>query len=275
MFALFPPSSRVTGLSARAHRLRRPCRPRSSGEDDLADVVVRHEPLPDDGSRAGDDLEQTLRQTRLECELAEPHRGERSEFGGLEHDGVARGERRREPPGGDRHREVPRHDDPDDAVRLVERDVDAAGDRDLLPDESLRRSRVVIQHLRDVRGLPPRGRDGVSRVADLEQREFLHVRLDDPGESAHRIGAGERGERGPVALRPHRARDRRVDIVDARPRDLPERLGGRGVDDGESAHAICPVFMRAAAYAAAWSTSPANRRRSSTFSSGCHCTPTT
>ena len=47
----------------------------------------------------------------------------------------------REAPAGDRHREVPRHDDADHAERLVEGDVDAAGHRDLPAEQPLRAPR--------------------------------------------------------------------------------------------------------------------------------------
>ena len=73
---------------------------------------------------------------------------------GFSDHGVAGGERGGEPPGGDRHREVPRHDDPDDADRLVERDVDAPGDRDLAPDVALGRAGVVARGRRG--RCPPR-----------------------------------------------------------------------------------------------------------------------
>ena len=135
-----------------------------AGEHDLAHVGMRDEALPDDRARPGDDLEQALGQPGLERELAEAHRRERGELGGLEHDRVAGGERRREAPRRDRHREVPRHDDADDAVRLVEGDIEAAGDRDLLSAQPLGGAGVEVEHLRDVRCLPPgrADRDGPS-----------------------------------------------------------------------------------------------------------------
>ena len=71
----------------------------------------------------------------------------------------------REAPAGDRHREVPRHDDADDAERLVEGHVEAAGDRDLPAEQPLRRGRVVVQAVPDVAGLPGRVAERVPGVA--------------------------------------------------------------------------------------------------------------
>ena len=98
----------------------------AAGEDDLADVGVVDEALADDRPLARHDLEHALGDAGLERELAEADRGERRELGRLEDDGAAGRERGREAPAGDRHGEVPRHDDADDADRLLERDVDAA-----------------------------------------------------------------------------------------------------------------------------------------------------
>jgi hypothetical protein len=99
----------------------------AAGEHHLAHVRVVDEPLAHDRALARDHCEHALGQARLERELAEAHGRQRRELGRLQHDGVARRERRREAPAGDGHGEVPRDDDPDDAERLLEGDVDAAG----------------------------------------------------------------------------------------------------------------------------------------------------
>ena len=99
------------------------------------------------------------------AELGEPDRRQRRDLGRLEHHGVAGRERRSETPAGDRHREVPRHDHADHAERLAERDVDAAGDRDLPAEEPLGRRGVVVEAVADVAGLPAGVADGVAGVA--------------------------------------------------------------------------------------------------------------
>ena len=99
MLALLPPSSRVTGLTcARApghHPLSDLGR---AGEDDLRDVGVVDEALPDDAALAGQHLEHVLGDARLQGQFGEPDRGQRREFGRLEHHGVAGRQRRRERP---------------------------------------------------------------------------------------------------------------------------------------------------------------------------------
>ncbi len=95
------------------------------GEADLPHRGVADEPLADDRALARDHREDALRDPGLERELADAEGGHRGQLGRLEHDAVARGERRCEAPAGDRHREVPRDDHADDAERLLERHVRA------------------------------------------------------------------------------------------------------------------------------------------------------
>ncbi len=80
-----------------------------SGEDDLANVRMRDEALPDDGTGARDDLEEPVGKTRLPRELTQPDRRERCEFSGLEDHGIACCKGGREGPGRDRHRDEHRH----------------------------------------------------------------------------------------------------------------------------------------------------------------------
>ena len=59
-----------------------------AGEADLRDVGVLDEPLPDDRALAGDDVDDALRDARLERELGEPQRRQRRQLRRLQHDGV-------------------------------------------------------------------------------------------------------------------------------------------------------------------------------------------
>src|SRR5581483_9186645 len=95
----------------------------ASGEPDLGDVRMLDEPLADDGSLADDDVEDAFGDARLEGEVGEAERGEWRELRGLEDDRVAARERGAELPRRDVEREVPRHDQPDDAERFAERHV--------------------------------------------------------------------------------------------------------------------------------------------------------
>ena len=167
----------------------------------------------------------------LEGELAEPERGQRRQLGGLEHDGVAGGERGGEPPAGDRHREVPRHDDADDAQRLPERDVDAAGDRDLAAEVPLGRPGVVGEDVADVAGLPAGVADRVPGVRDLEQRELLLVLADEVGEAAQEQPAVRGGDGGPRRGGRRRSGDRLVGLLEGGEWHRRDDLLGRRVDD--------------------------------------------
>ena len=239
MFAFLPPSSSVTRFTCRAQpamiaaaHLGRP------GEDDLAHGGGVDEALAHDRALPGDHLEDALRQTGLQRQLGQPQRGQRGQLGRLEHDRVARREGRRQPPAGDRHREVPRHDDPDDAERLLEGDVDAAAHRDLPSGQPLRGRGVVVQDVADVARLPPRVADRVAGVGHLELRQLLDVGVDLLGEPAQQASAVGRVDRPPGRQRSGGAGDRGVGLLGGRGRDgrqhllggRVDQLGGRGHD---------------------------------------------
>ena len=69
-------------------------------------------------ARAGDDVHHAFGQFRFLKNLRQPHRREAGGLGGLEHDGVAARERRRDFPRGHQQRKIPRNDLPRDAERL-------------------------------------------------------------------------------------------------------------------------------------------------------------
>jgi hypothetical protein len=82
---------------------------------------------------AGDNVEDAVGNARFSEQFAEAQSRERRLLRGLEDDGAARGERRRQLPRGHHQREVPRDDLPDDTDRLAQRigvPVAGAGDRD-------------------------------------------------------------------------------------------------------------------------------------------------
>ena len=103
----------------------------------------------------------------------------------------------------------------DDAERLLERDVDAAGDRDLPAEQPLGRGRVVGQHVADVAGLPAGVADGVAGVGHLELGQLLEVGVDLARRTGAAAGRGRPGltarQAGPAALG---RGDRRVGLLD-------------------------------------------------------------
>ena len=232
---------------------------RRSREYDLADIRMRDEPLADHRTLPRQHLQQPLREARLDRDLGETNGGERRPLGGFHHDRVAGGERGCEAPAGDRHGKVPRHDDSDDADRLMERDVHAAGHRDLHPDKALGCRRVVLDHVSHMAGFPASLRDRMPGVQHLELSKLLDLLADPPRETPQGFGATRGRKCRPSALHIDSAGDR---VVDVRDRGVPhfadDSLVG-GIDQGCECH-------RAA------STSAWNKRRSAASSSGCHCT---
>ncbi len=211
MLALLPPSSRVTRLTCRGRARHHPRADLGgSGEHDLAHVGVGDEALPDHRPLARQHLEQVGGQARLDGEFAEPDRGQRRPLGRFDQHRVSGGQRGRETPCRDRHREVPRRDDTDDAQRLVERDVQAARHRNLLARQAFRAGRVELQDVADVAGLPLGVADRVPGVGDLQRRQFVDVGIDDRREGAQRRGPlGGRQPRPMPAAPPWRAPPRR------------------------------------------------------------------
>ena len=113
----------------------------------------------------------------------ETQSGERSLLGGLQHDGVAAGERRAQFPRREQQREIPRDDQPDDADRLAQR----VGEGRLEGVDGLavnlgRPARVVAQDVDHHRHIDvARFEDRLAVVERLEFGEFVDVLLDQIG----------------------------------------------------------------------------------------------
>ena len=234
-FADLPPSSSVTRLIVAAA----PCMTRAAdlgraGEADLRDVGMLDEPLADDRALADDDVDDALGDAGLERQLGEPERRERRQLGGLEHDRVAAGERRAELPRRDVEREVPGHDQPDDAERLAERQVDAAGDGDRLAVLLVDGAGVEVEDVGDHADLAAGASDRLADVLRLDPRELLVVLLDERREAAEQPAAVGGGDRAPSGKRRASARDGSVGLLDPGLFEGGNRLLGRRVENGES-----------------------------------------
>ena len=213
MLALLPPSSRVTRFTC-------------SAQPAMIDLPTSVEPVkqtlrtagwvtnrcPTTRPLPGSTVNTSSRQPGLQGQLAQPDRGQRGQLGRLEHHRVAGRQRRGEPPAGDRHREVPRHDDADHAERLVEGHVDAAGHRDLPPGQPLRRAGVVVEHVADVAGLPAGVADGVPGVAHLQLGQLVEVLVHHGGEAAQQPCPVPRRDGRQAGKARARTLDRRVGL---------------------------------------------------------------
>ena len=153
---------------------------------------------------------------------------QRRQLGRLQHDRVARRERRPELPGGDREREVPRRDQADHADRLAHREgLPAARPGSCRRAAARARRRSSGRCLapspsrRGRRRSPcprcaPRARPAPRRGPPRSRRSRAGCAPASAGSSARQAGSAARA-----------AGDRRVDLVDARARDFGEhRLGG-------------------------------------------------
>jgi len=94
--------------------------------------------LANDGTAPHDEVEHAGRNPGRGDDRRQRVRSSRHEVGRLEHDAISVRERRRDFPRGNRDREIPRRDQPNDADRLArDLDVDARAHRcDLLPCET-------------------------------------------------------------------------------------------------------------------------------------------
>ncbi len=189
---------------------------------------------------AGDDVDHTGRDPRLECQLAQPQRAQRRLLGGLEHDGAAGGKRGRELPRGHQQREIPRDDLPADADRLLARVAEHSGlvDRQHVAGRALGPAREVAEMSGSGRDVDDLGElDGLAVVERLELGQLVGVLLDRLGQTGqHARAIGRR------CLRPRAALERStsgahgaIDVLAPALGDLGDGLRGRWVERLERA----------------------------------------
>ena len=188
------------------------------------------EPFADRAARAHDHVEHTRGDARLQREALQLERCQGRQRRGLEDDRVARRERRAELPRRDRDGEVPRHDEPDHAERLAEGHVDAAGDRDRVAQQPLRRTRVVVEDVDDHADLAARVADRLTHVARLDLGELLGAVRHGVGESPEQRAAVVRRDRAPGGEGRLGPGDRPVCVLDRGFGDLGQHFLGRGLD---------------------------------------------
>ncbi len=166
-------------------------------------------------------------------DVGESERAQRRQLRGLEHDGVSGRERRAELPGGDHQREVPRHDQPDDAERLADRERLAAGDGNRLSQQALRGARVVTERVDHHSDLAARVADWLARVTGLEHRELVALCRQRVRQRVQQTRAFARRDCAPRWKGGGGALDGGVDIVRVGARYLCEHRLGGGLDDGQ------------------------------------------
>ena len=188
---------------------------RRAGEPDLGHVRVLHEPAADDRALADEHVDDAFRDAGVEDELGQAERRERRQLGGLEHDRVPAGERRPQFPARDVERKVPGHDQPDDAERLAERQIDAASNGDRLAMMLVDRTGIEVEDLGHHRHLAAGAGNRLADVAGLDAGELLGVLLDERREPPQQPRAVARRHTAPRRSRRARSAHRLVGLVDA------------------------------------------------------------
>ena len=165
------------------------------------------------------------RQPRLDADFGEGERGQRRVFGGLQHDRIARRERRGDLPGQHEKREVPRDDLPADADRARSREfgVDQRGPAGVMVEVAGDQGNVDVARFADRLAVVDRLEHGKEALA------LLHV----AGERVEMTRTLVAGERRPFRQRLARRRDRRVDVGVRALRRAGDPLAGRRVEHVE------------------------------------------
>ncbi len=176
---------------------------------------------------AGDDVDDARRHLRLAADVGEEERGQRRRLGGLEHDGVAARERRRDLPREHQQREVPRDDLRGDAERsrppAGEGVLELVGPAGVVEEVGRREREVDVARLLDRLAAVERLRDG----------ELAGALLEDPRDPEQHLRPLGRLPGAPRLERLARGVDRARDVLRTRLRDLGERLLGGGRDRRE------------------------------------------
>ncbi len=205
-----------------------------TGERGHRHVLVGHQVLACAEARTAHDVDDAVGQSGGRGGLGEEQRGEGGEFGGLEDDGVARGDGREDLPCGHLERVVPRGDGADHPDRLaayVRRVVAAV----LARGGTLQVARGAGEERRVVDGaryveLPAQ----LQRLAALERLrlgELLGALAQHGGEGVQRVGALAGRRAGPPGVRVAGGGDGRVHVVGAREFVRVDRPAGGRVDD--------------------------------------------
>ena len=209
-----------------------PARRDIARERDHRDLRVAHQ-TGSGGLTVTVDHVQDARRKVLRADLPEDRGRQRRLLGGLEHDAVARRERRADLPDGHHQRVVPGSDLTDDADRLAPQHRRVA--RHVLPCGAAleaacgagEEAQVVDDHWDLVAGRLQRLAD----VGGLEARELLATLLDRRGDRQQRARTlSRRRLRPPAEGRVGRLHGR-VDVGGSRARRRGDRLAGRRVED--------------------------------------------
>ncbi len=191
-----------------------------------------HEVRADRRPVGGDDVDRAGREADLGCQLGQTESRQRRLRIGLEDDGAARRERRRELPRRHQQRVVPRDDLRGDADRLLQRvEEQRAADRVRAAGDRGDRRGVEPEVLGGAEELRLHGRARLAHVPRLELDELPAVGDDRVGERVQEPRALGRPGLPPVPVQcSARGFDRAVDVLLARQLSSGQRFAGGRLD---------------------------------------------
>ena len=199
-----------------------------------------------DVGAAEHDLQRLLRHARLVQDLDQRQHRAGCGGGGFDHDRVAGRERRGELPRGDRDREVPRRDQPDDAERAAAREDERPRLRRVgeLAAEALGLAGVEVQHGRRALDLAGRVGEQLALLGDDPPRQLPTAPPEEIGGAVQQLPTARSGQTAPASLSSVCARAGVGDVARAVSlvgRDHLARVGGVAADDRRGAHAGAPA----------------------------------
>ncbi len=208
----------------------------AAGEGDQVDVGVLGEPGADRVPGAGDEVGHARGQAGLGQQVDQGDGGHRGDLAGLDHEGVAGGERWGDLPARLEERVVPGGDQRADADRFVDdHAVDVGRARVDDPARGLGGYQVgeVAEGVGDAGDVDAALLDGLARVPALQQAELLAVAHQQVGHAAQQGGAlGDRGARpGALVERVPGGGHSAFGVLLVTLGDHGERPGVRGVAD--------------------------------------------
>ncbi len=205
---------------------------RGADETDRRDVRMFQQRI-DRRLVAVDDVEDAVRQARLVQQFREAHRRRRIALGGLQHEGVAAGERHREHPHRHHDREIERRDARRDAQRLAQAEhVDAGAD--VVAEFPLQQVRCTAGELDDFEAaghFAARITDGLAVLARQQARQLVGVLLDQFLEARQDARAAQRRGCRPGRERRGRGAHRGIDIGALGERHAGDHAAGSRVED--------------------------------------------
>ncbi len=198
-----------------------------AGEGDLGDALAGGQRAAGFGAEAVDDVQHAFRQ-QVADQFGKHEDADGGLFGGLEHDAVAGGERRRDLPGGHQQREVPGNDLADNAERLME----VIGDGVVVDFRD--RAFLRAEHASVVTEVVDRqGHVGIGRLADrlavvegFDQGQGGEIVFDPVGDleqDARTVGGGRAA---PGVLGLVGGVERQFDVLGGRAGDTGQDLAG-------------------------------------------------